>query len=265
MMAFLAVPRRPSISPAFAQQWSTTFVSHAGGKAYLTGIEAASIFLTSGLDKTSLSRIWEEADSTHDGRFSHDEFVHAMWLIESQGGGTQSPALPAPPQYSTALQYSAAPQCNTASQPPGLEMQDALVCVGCDTGIVDEDTVHHCPSCEQGKHVRCVRCGPGCAHQGQRSLKRVVPSPFIKAEDKDGDLGFSGLKCRACKAKFQVDMLVWHCRRCLEDNLCRACWPYLAKRCRHAARGKVEVRRIKLTSLGEVVEDIQDIHDMIGG
>lgn len=260
---------RPSIPPPFSQHWSTIFASNAGGKQYLTGIEAASIFLASGLDKQSLSRIWEEADSTHDGRFSQDEFVHAMWLIESQrGSATTHPQPPAPASFApfappATSQFSDSnSQYSNANPPSVLEMHDALVCAGCDAGLVDSDTVHHCLSCEHGKNVRCARCGPSCAHQGQVSLRQLQPGQGIKEEDKDGDLGFSGLKCRACKVKFQVGMLVWHCRRCLEYNLCRECWPDSKKRCKHAARGKVDVRRIKRTSLNELVEDADRIHDI---
>ncbi|OAA70778.1 EF-hand-like domain protein [Akanthomyces lecanii RCEF 1005] len=70
------------------------FHQECQGKPYLTGVEAAIIFLDSHLHKHVLSNIWEQADVTRDGRFSCDEFCVAMWLIDQEKGNYSSQTAP---------------------------------------------------------------------------------------------------------------------------------------------------------------------------
>lgn len=67
-------------------QYERIFHGQTQGKPYLTGIEAAVVFLESRLHKNVLSSIWEQADISRDGRFSCDEFCHALWLIDLERG-----------------------------------------------------------------------------------------------------------------------------------------------------------------------------------
>lgn len=76
---------QPEIPVAARTRYERQFHGQCGGKPNLTGIEAAGVFFESGLGKSDLSRIWEETDRDRNGRFGKEEFVQAMWLIESYG------------------------------------------------------------------------------------------------------------------------------------------------------------------------------------
>lgn len=54
------------------------------GRDYLTGIEAAQVFMSSGLSDGDLAMIWDRTDLDRNGRFDREEFVQAMWLISIQ-------------------------------------------------------------------------------------------------------------------------------------------------------------------------------------
>lgn len=97
------------------------FNQECQGKPYLTGIEAAILFLDSRLHKQILSNIWEQADVTRDGRFSCEEFCHAMWLIDKEKGVYPSNPEHQHPQYNTATSTS---QGTTSwTQPPAYSQQ----------------------------------------------------------------------------------------------------------------------------------------------
>ncbi|KAH6896705.1 hypothetical protein B0T10DRAFT_454604 [Thelonectria olida] len=91
--------------PAARSRYEKQFYAECGGKPYLTGIEAAAVFFSSGLSKSDLSRIWDDTDRNKDGHFDKEEFIQAMWLIElhtgrvgQSGGSTNSvPSTALPP------------------------------------------------------------------------------------------------------------------------------------------------------------------------
>jgi hypothetical protein len=89
--------------PAARSRYEKQFHAECGGKPYLTGIEAAAIFLASGLSKSDLSRIWDETDRNKNGQFDKDEFVQAMWLIELHTGRVEQSGGPTNSVPSTAL------------------------------------------------------------------------------------------------------------------------------------------------------------------
>lgn len=292
-----------NMPPKSRARFERIFNEQCEGKPYLTGIEAAIILLDSRLHKNVLSHIWEQADVTRDGRFSCDEFCHAMWLIDLEKNPYPTPIYPNPPQYTNtsaqAGQYASASQPAYSQQPyahaahpppysipPGqplqpssgptyaqgytayqrltldkLEMFEPMICQGCDLGLVPNDVVYNCDQCKDGVSRFCEAChniGKCCYHQ-------VAPSKLeagneLKNEDKDGDFGF-GLKCDGCKTKFKQGMLCWHCKRCFDPNFCKDCWRKRDKRCKHAAQGKVELRRVgrSSASAGDVLEVVGGI------
>ncbi|KAJ2973803.1 hypothetical protein NQ176_g6401 [Zarea fungicola] len=104
-----ATSPQPGNMPAGSRaRYERIFNEHTQGKPYLTGIEAAVVFLESRLHKSVLSSIWEQADTSRDGRFSSDEFCHAMWLIDLERG--ISPTSAQHQQYSTSYASASAYQ-----------------------------------------------------------------------------------------------------------------------------------------------------------
>lgn len=61
------------------------------GKGYITGNQAIEIFGQSGLDKTTLERIWTLSDPHNKGRLNLDEFAVAMHMIYRQLNGYPVP------------------------------------------------------------------------------------------------------------------------------------------------------------------------------
>jgi hypothetical protein len=58
------------------------FRKNSNGKGYLTGLEAAEIFLATSLDRTQLSYVWDIAMPNRSGTFDASAFSQAMWLIQ---------------------------------------------------------------------------------------------------------------------------------------------------------------------------------------
>jgi epidermal growth factor receptor substrate 15 len=51
---------------------------------FITGQQALTLFTRSKLPSTELAQIWELSDQDKDGRLTKDEFVIAMWYINSR-------------------------------------------------------------------------------------------------------------------------------------------------------------------------------------
>ncbi|KAM3488316.1 hypothetical protein MY3957_008390 [Beauveria namnaoensis] len=279
------------------------FMQECQGKPYLTGIEAAIVFLDSHLHKHVLSNIWEQADVTRDGRFSCDEFCLAMWLIDKEKGNDSSmlhhqsaaqitPASTVqhssssaqPPAYSQQPQHDLQPNHLTyrVPQPPETlpqlttactlqhfrrrEMIEPLICRGCETGLVPGDIAYCCDECKHGASTICKSCHDG----GKRCHHEVAPEELeagkdLKNEDQDGDFGF-GLKCDGCKAKLKQGMLCWHCKRCFDPNFCKDCWRRRDKRCKHAVQGKIQLRRVRKSSATEqILDGLETVGAIFGG
>lgn len=303
----------PEPMPAESRaRYENIFNQECQGKPYLTGIEAAIIFLGSRLHKNVLSNIWEQADVTRDGRFSCDEFCLAMWLIDKEkgnypsvsphpysshnmpasthqvvGSGTQPPAysqqsyqnvssnpfphgVPPPPGPPPPLTAADTPATGHNLYTPQAiekrEMVEPMICPGCDAGLVPGDIVYCCEKCKDGVSTFCEVChgsGRRCYHEVAPT--KLEPGKDLKNEDKDGDFGF-GLKCDGCKTKLKQGMLCWHCKRCFDPNFCKDCWKQREKRCRHASRGKVQLRRVgKSSAAEEILDGLDVVGTVLGG
>ncbi|KAJ6781255.1 hypothetical protein PWT90_08892 [Aphanocladium album] len=290
-----------AISPENRARYENMFSQECQGKPYLTGIEAAIIFLDSRLHKHVLSSIWEQADVTRDGRFSCDEFCQAMWLIDKEKGNypsipqqqhtsshqdqsswTQRPAyfqqphqnvqaapfpygVPPPPtqqQHSTTYNPAMAHSSYIPQAITKREMFEPMICQGCEAGLVPGHTAYCCDECKDGVSTFCV----SCHSSGKRCYHNVTPTKLeagkdLKNENKDGDFGF-GLKCDGCKTKLKQGMLCWHCKRCFDPNFCKDCWKRRDKRCKHASQGKVQLRRVGKSSAS--TEEILDGLEVVG-
>ena len=102
-----------SVPPEARTRYELQFNDTAAGRPFITGVEAAMLFMTSGLTRTELGKIWQESDLNSDGRFDLDEFVTAMWQVERQAQG-QSAGNPS--SYHQSQPYGQ--ETLYASQPP---------------------------------------------------------------------------------------------------------------------------------------------------
>ncbi|KAJ6441053.1 BolA domain-containing protein [Purpureocillium lavendulum] len=312
-------PVRPHIERLFHE--------NCEGKPYLTAIEAAPLFLQSGLAKSSLSDIWEQVDLDRDGRLNIDEFAQAMWLIELRTGGTggylqttpaQPPDMaassnqphsrpssyhsaispyPSPPSsshpvaipppyqrapyqsYPSSQPYSAPPlqpqqwqQANPAIPPPPpdlMTMSKAMICAGCEAGILPDDVIYHCAKCDKKNDglsycERCYAAGQGrdCQHGGSKRVK--LTEGDLPIRDKDGSWGL-GVKCIKCKTKMRKKDLCFKCSHCWDPDFCPNCWRSKDKRCKHAAKGKVKMCRVGRKEDDDIWNIIDDVTEVLVG
>lgn len=315
------------IPPAVQARLEGIFHENCGGKPYLTAIEAAAVFMQTGLTKADLSRIWEQADLNQDGRFNMNEFVHAMWLIELQTGRGHPSTLPQPrpssyhsatspypsppptsshiagppPYQATSYQvpppppqtfsvppppphqwqqtgFTAVPGYHTAAhpgcpsmpapQPEAMKMKKAMICAGCEAGILPDDIIYHCAECDK-KHnglSYCERCySAGRAGSCTHGLKRVkLEEDDLPIRDKDGSW-LMGVKCIKCKTKMKKKDLCFKCSNCWDPDFCPSCWRSKDKRCKHAAKGKVKMCRVGRKDDDEIEEIIDGVMSVLGG
>lgn len=270
----------PTPSPQFRAVCDQRFNESCDGKPYLNGIDAAHVFFQSGVHKTTLSQIWERADSNRDGRLNRDEFTVAMWLIETHKTQTshQVPNYPPQPlQYSymrpppPVQPYQPVQSGNVGHGNESLavtikEMTNPLICSGCNMGLLPNDVVYSCDLCANGENAVCEKChstNSRCQHQALRV--RLKAAENLPNEDKNGDLGF-GLKCDKCKIKLKDGMLCWHCKRCFDPNFCHDCWRDASKRCKHASSDKIQLRRVGKSSVSssEALDIVSAVGSFLG-
>lgn len=198
------------------------FRKHSNGKGYLTGLEAAEIFLTAGLDRTRLSYVWDITAINQNGTFDASAFCQAMWLIESlrlaknMNAGTAK---------GNSFRVELGQQVRWIS---GL----ASVCNGCCGLIKQGESCRWCAECNNGNYEFCESCyemgGKICGHE----LKRlwIVQRPQYPFRWTKG-----WIVCTNCKTKAQPGELCYWCKVCKngELDLCHSCHAKKAYNCPH--------------------------------
>ncbi|KAF4999563.1 hypothetical protein FDECE_11484 [Fusarium decemcellulare] len=279
----------PDIPLAARERYGRLFTSESGGRPYLNGIEAAGVFLRSGLTKEDLSRIWEDADRDRNGLFDKEEFVQAMWRIEVQSGrvagsspqmGSQSPPTqwnafqpsvplsqqyhPPPLTFPTHVSPQVQPPPPYQSSPPGsgivpsqpptglqaIEILVAVLCKNCGTGLAPSDIAYRTPTAE----YFCTSCPPPSATQVLLTAGEALP------RHKRSSLGCSG-----CWRDIKKGKMVWHCNKCWDKDLCQKCWGKTKRHCKHAATGQVAMMRVGKGSKGGDGDDDDGLGDVIEG
>lgn len=167
-------PTSSQIPDAYRRQYEQQFHAHSGGKPYLTGLEASEIFLSTGLRRLDLTRIWELTDADQNGEFDRQEFVRAMWLIHLQCSGQTSspvsataPTHPAPFPMSNSPSAGHPPPTSGSVEKPILWVDSDCCCEGCCMVIPEGNAVFHCTICAGGDYDLCQRCvnaGRTCGH-----------------------------------------------------------------------------------------------------
>jgi hypothetical protein len=75
----------PVIPSEEINKYSLIFKREDANQAgYITGQQALGLFTRSKLPSTELAQIWELSDQDKDGKLTKDEFVIAMWYINSR-------------------------------------------------------------------------------------------------------------------------------------------------------------------------------------
>lgn len=140
-----------------------------------------------------------------------------------------------------------------------IKMTKAMICAGCEAGILPGDTILHCEKCDNGLSYceRCVDPRMPCKHGLQ--WVRLEEDEGLPVRDKDGDFGL-GLKCYKCKAKIKTAEICFKCSRCWDPDYCAKCWRQKDRRCKHAAKGKV-----KMCRSGRKADDGDEIGDLVDG
>ena len=286
-------------------RYERMFQDACNGKSYLTGIEAAIVFLNSGQHKDALSRIWEQTDSNRDGLFTRDEFVQAMWMIEVEKGTAShmQNAMQAqqqhdsyPPTYSTlAVPYAPPPDQFHQNLPPvsqpspstqqqqqqtapfvhlggfqssvfkTREMREPMICRRCDEGLIPGDMIYQCDLCPDSGTTFCEKCGL----RGKACYHEATRSRLEAAPElkrEDAEGDFGeSVKCDGCRTKLKDGMLCWHCKRCFDPNYCKDCWKQAGKRCKHAKNGKVQLRRMGKSSSSSAGDILETVAEILLG
>lgn len=268
------------IPPAARQRYEAIFANEARGKPYLNGMEAAGVFMTSGLSRTDLAGIWDEADRDRNGQFDREEFVQAMWRIELQTGRVSPPLPPRlwngqAPVLSQQYQPPAAPAYNyppvasyqpippvqqpsyvQPNQPQGLQTIEILVAIRCKTcgkGLAPSDTVYRSAT----QHTIDYFC-PTC-HRPPTATQVILAAGKDLPQRKRSSMGCSG-----CWKDIKKGKIVWHCNKCWDKDLCQKCWGKTKKQCKHAASGQVAMMRVGKGGSGDEDDD-ELIADVIDG
>ncbi|RSL72447.1 hypothetical protein CEP53_001076 [Fusarium sp. AF-6] len=263
---------RQEIPPAARQRYEAIFANEAGGKPYLNGMEAAGVFMTSGLSRTDLADIWDEADRDRNGVFDREEFVQAMWRIELQTGRVSPPLPPRPWNgQAPAQQYQSVPAYNypptpyqpipPVQQPSYIQPQSiqtieiliAIRCKTCGSGLSPSETVYRSTTNHTISYF-CQTCP-----QPQISTQVLLTAGQDLPQRKRSSLGCSG-----CWKDIKKGKLVWHCNKCWDKDLCQKCWGKVKKQCKHAATGQVAMMRVK-GGKGGGEDDDEIIADVIDG
>ncbi|KAJ4328385.1 hypothetical protein N0V84_001256 [Fusarium piperis] len=271
---------RQEIPPAARQRYEAIFANEAGGKPYLNGMEAAGVFMASGLSKTDLAGIWDEADRDRNGQFDREEFVQAMWRIELQTGRVSPPQPPRPwngqapvPQQQYQPPPSTTPAYNYPPAPPyqpvqpvqqpsyvqsqGLQTIEILVAIRCKTcgkGLAPSDTVYRSAT----QHTIDYFC-PTC-HRPPTAVQVLLAEGKDLPRRKRSSMGCSG-----CWKDIKKGKIVWHCNKCWDKDLCQNCWGKTKKQCKHAASGQVAMMRVGKGGSGGDDDDDELIADVLDG
>ncbi|KAM4065718.1 hypothetical protein HRG_010566 [Hirsutella rhossiliensis] len=138
-----------------------------------------------------------------------------------------------------------------------MAMSKAMICRGCEVGILPGDVIFHCKRCKRGGLSYCESCyapSRACGH----GMKRVkLEDDKLPVRDKDGSLGL-GLKCYKCKTKMVKKEICFKCNSCWDPDLCASCWRQPGKRCKHAGKGKVKMCKVGRKGDDDEMADVVD-------
>lgn len=172
------------------------FDQHSKGKPLIPGNQAVLILLESGLPILSLSKTWEFVDIDKNGQLDKEEFVQAMWLIDTQ-------------------------QINTPTS--SRKTTAGLLCDGCARGLKFDEFVYFCTVCRGGDFDLCGDCyiteAKRCSHSMVKASIELQEVELLFAP-----AGY--VICDGCTAQVYKDALVHWCQVCNggDFEICEDCW-----------------------------------------
>lgn len=287
-----------TMPPPLRERFERQFYAESRGRSSVTCVEAALVFLESGLPRAELGRIWEAADRHGNGRFGRDEFVHAMWLIELQRGGgyqnaemgSQQPASyqpqPAsyqqpPPLYQQQPAYQQPQPPYQQPEPPSQQSQPPQQQnpyqqqpqtnanpprpSNPPPGEISKATT--CASCNNGlapsdTASHCQICTtylcPSCPSRCSHPLQHVTLT--LSKLTKPHAMGT--LVCSGCLSAIKKGSVAWHCQKCWERDLDDKCWRKKKRHCKHVKLGKVDMVRTESMGKKEKADALGTLGDV---
>lgn len=187
----------PELPDNMRLSYQQQFVAHSGGGSQVDGSYAARIFFQSGLPRETLSEIWELIDEDSDGKLDMEEYVQAMWHIETRLTGPQ-----------TKVRFVE---------------NGGVVCDGCRQGLNIGEEAYYCSVCAGGDYDLCQFCQSNsrtCPHQ--MSKVTLLLGKQVKMRQLGGEYAL----CDGCAAPLPAGAVAYWCNTCNNGDfdICERCW-----------------------------------------
>ncbi|KPM35813.1 Vacuolar protein sorting-associated protein 4 [Neonectria ditissima] len=197
--------RPPTIPANMRRRYEQQFDANSGGRDYIIGSDAAHILLDTGLDRKVLSEIWELIDEDRNGKLDKEEFVNAMWQVDTRRTGTD-----------VSIRWAVA----------------ALTCDGCSCGLNIGEEAYFCSICGGGDFDLCLACYAKPFKRCQHALSRVFIQLPSNATIRH--LPGSSATCDGCATELTDGTIVYCCQICNggDYDICEACWK-IRRTCGH--------------------------------
>ncbi|KAF7557247.1 hypothetical protein G7Z17_g756 [Cylindrodendrum hubeiense] len=189
--------RPPLIPVNMRSRYEQQFDAHSGGRDHLTGAEAARILLDTGLDRKVLSDIWELIDEDRNGKLDKEEFVQAMWQVDTRRTDTD-----------ITIRWA----------------ENSLACDGCANGLNIGEETYYCSICSGGDFDLCLSCYANPAKRCQHALNKVTIQLPSKVSLRQ--LPGTHAMCDGCGSQLGDGTIVYCCQICNggDYDICEACW-----------------------------------------
>ncbi|KAK7421474.1 hypothetical protein QQX98_002173 [Neonectria punicea] len=189
--------RPPAISADMRRRYEQQFDANSGGRDYIIGSDAAHILLDTGLDRKILSEIWEFIDEDRNGKLDKEEFVNAMWQVDTRRTRTD-----------VSIRWAVA----------------ALTCDGCSCGLNIGEETYFCSICGGGDFDLCLACYANPSKRCQHALSKV--SIQMPSNATIRHLSGSYAICDGCATHLTNGAIDYCCQICNggDYDICEACW-----------------------------------------
>lgn len=186
----------PEVPFNLRRRYEQEFDRHSNSGTELDGSYAAQIFFQSGLPRKTLSEIWEVIDQDSNGKLDKEEFVQAMWQIDTRLTGE-----------------------NTKIRWAGT----GIKCDGCAKGMNIGEPTYFCSICAGGDYDLCQSCyhrSKTCPHQ-MSSVTIQLPKE-VNIRQLSGDYAV----CDGCGLPLRSESIVYWCKSCNagDFDICETCW-----------------------------------------
>lgn len=191
----------PPIPANMRARYEKQFDVQSGNRDHLPGAEAARILLDTGLDRKVLSDIWELIDEDRNGKLDREEFVQAMWQVDTRRTGKDA-----------TIRWAVG----------------ALTCDGCSAGLNIGENTYFCSVCNDGDFDLCFSCyvEPPFTKRCKHALSPVSIQLPTNVSVREVPGGYA--VCDGCQAQLTDGTVVYCCNTCNggDYDICEACWKW---------------------------------------